>query len=377
MYSASAYASAELPDLDVSLRGAVSIARRLQDPLAELVKIDPKSIGVGPVPARPRRDQAVAVAGRRGRGLRERGRRRREHRVGCRCCAGSRGSPTAWPRTSCSTATPTARSGPGDGADGCAQARPEGVRAVRRLPADPRRRRPARLPPACTPRPTRWSAASSRRPGATLPGLIGNTAVLQSLRPQEFVDDTFGVPTVTDILRGAGEAGARPAAGVPDRHLRRRRREGRPTCAPAWCWRGWSPTWPPSAPSSTSASTRTVWCTSRRCRAPSSRTRARWSKPGDVVRVKVLDVDVPRSRIGLTLRLDDEVTPGGAADVDQGPLDAGGGRSSRSRSGKPGRQGPGSGGRRPGAAGGAPAPSGALADAFRRAGYDPEHAGRG
>ncbi|HEX3515502.1 MAG TPA: Tex family protein, partial [Trebonia sp.] len=47
VYSASAYASSELPDLDVSLRGAASIARRLQDPLAELVKIDPKSIGVG------------------------------------------------------------------------------------------------------------------------------------------------------------------------------------------------------------------------------------------------------------------------------------------------------------------------------------------
>ena len=47
VYSASEYASKELPDMDVSLRGAVSIARRLQDPLAELVKIDPKSIGVG------------------------------------------------------------------------------------------------------------------------------------------------------------------------------------------------------------------------------------------------------------------------------------------------------------------------------------------
>ncbi|MGW6513759.1 helix-hairpin-helix domain-containing protein, partial [Streptomyces niveus] len=47
VYSASAFASQELPDLDVSIRGAVSIARRLQDPLAELVKIDPKSIGVG------------------------------------------------------------------------------------------------------------------------------------------------------------------------------------------------------------------------------------------------------------------------------------------------------------------------------------------
>lgn len=47
VYSASELASAEFPNLDVSLRGAVSIARRLQDPLAELVKIDPKSIGVG------------------------------------------------------------------------------------------------------------------------------------------------------------------------------------------------------------------------------------------------------------------------------------------------------------------------------------------
>jgi len=47
VYSASEFAAKEFPDLDVSIRGAVSIARRLQDPLAELVKIDPKSIGVG------------------------------------------------------------------------------------------------------------------------------------------------------------------------------------------------------------------------------------------------------------------------------------------------------------------------------------------
>jgi uncharacterized protein len=47
VYSASPLARAEMPDLDVSMRGAVSIGRRAQDPLAELVKIDPKSIGVG------------------------------------------------------------------------------------------------------------------------------------------------------------------------------------------------------------------------------------------------------------------------------------------------------------------------------------------
>ena len=47
VYSASDVAREEFPDLDVTVRGAISIARRLQDPLAELVKIDPKSIGVG------------------------------------------------------------------------------------------------------------------------------------------------------------------------------------------------------------------------------------------------------------------------------------------------------------------------------------------
>ena len=72
VYSASAYASQELPELDVSLRGAVSIARRLQDPLAELVKIDPKSIGVGQYQHDLSEVEAVPLAGRGGRGLRER-----------------------------------------------------------------------------------------------------------------------------------------------------------------------------------------------------------------------------------------------------------------------------------------------------------------
>src|ERR1700685_3933287 len=47
IYSASEIARQEFPDLDLTVRGAISIARRLQDPLAELVKLDPKSIGVG------------------------------------------------------------------------------------------------------------------------------------------------------------------------------------------------------------------------------------------------------------------------------------------------------------------------------------------
>ena len=67
--------------MDVSLRGAVSIARRLQDPLAELVKIDPKSIGVGQYQHDLSEVEAVPLARRGGRGLRERRRRRRQHRL--------------------------------------------------------------------------------------------------------------------------------------------------------------------------------------------------------------------------------------------------------------------------------------------------------
>jgi uncharacterized protein len=84
VYSASELAAKEFPDLDVSIRGAVSIARRLQDPLAELVKIDPKSIGVGQY-QHDVANQAGAQSGCRGRGLRQRRRRRCQYRLGRRC----------------------------------------------------------------------------------------------------------------------------------------------------------------------------------------------------------------------------------------------------------------------------------------------------
>ena len=88
VYSASELAAKEFPDLDVSLRGAVSIARRLQDPLAELVKIDPKSIGVGQYQHDVDQCGPRALARCRRRGLRELGRRRRQHGVGA--AAGAR-----------------------------------------------------------------------------------------------------------------------------------------------------------------------------------------------------------------------------------------------------------------------------------------------
>ena len=159
VYSASAFASQELPGLDVSLRGAVSIARRLQDPLAELVKIDPKSIGVGQyqhdlsevklsrsldavvedcvngvgVDVNTASAPLLSRVSGIGAGL-------AENIVAHRDANGPFKSRTA--------------------AEGRGAARPEGVRAVRGLPAHPRRRRPAgrlqRAPGGVPGRAARW-----------------------------------------------------------------------------------------------------------------------------------------------------------------------------------------------------------------------------
>ena len=143
VYSASAYASGELPDLDVSLRGAVSIARRLQDPLAELVKIDPKSIGVGQyqhdVTGTKLERSLDAVV---------------EDAVNAVGVDVNTASKPLLARVSGITDSPGGRDRRAPrrerrvrhprAAAGRAAARPQGVRAVRGLPAHPRRRQPAR-----------------------------------------------------------------------------------------------------------------------------------------------------------------------------------------------------------------------------------------
>ena len=171
VYSASAYASQELPGMDVSLRGAVSIARRLQDPLAELVKIDPKSIGVGQYQHDLAEVEAVPLARRGGRGLRERRRRRRQHRVGAAADPGLRASATGWPTNIVAhrdangpfrTRARRSRTCRGSG--------PKAFEQCAGLPAHPRRRRPAgrlqRAPrglPGGPADPRRRPAATSRR----------------------------------------------------------------------------------------------------------------------------------------------------------------------------------------------------------------------
>ncbi len=346
--------------------GRVSIARRLQDPLAELVKIDPKSIGVGQYQHDLSELPAVAVAGRRRRGLRERRRRRREHRVRAAAVAGVRDQRRAWPRTSSPTGMPTARSAPAPALQDVPRLGAQGVRAVRRLPAHPA----ATIrwtPPPCTRRPTRWCAGSSRRRGeadggradrqhrgAARPAPAGlrqrhlrpadrhrhparswrNPAATRARRspPRRSRE---GVEKIGDLQRrhGAGRGG-HERGGL--RRLRRRRR-----------------------------ATRTDWCTSRRCRRrfvkdPRDGGQVRRHREGEGAGRR----REPRKRISLTLRLDDEP---GAGRAGQRPP-ATGQRPPATGQGQSRGQGQ---GRGRGQGRSTAEPTGAMAEALRRAGLDP------
>ena len=376
VYSASAYASAELPGMDVSLRGAVSIARRLQDPLAELVKIDPKSIGVGQY-------QHDVAEGKLSHSL----------DAVVEDCVNAVGvdlnmaSQPLLARVSGIT--------PGLATAIVARRDAEGAFSTRRqLMGVPRlgpkafeqcagflRIRGGDDPldasgvhPEAYPVVRRMLAAT----GSTAGDLIGSTATLRKLKPEQFTDDRFGLPTVTDILRELEKPG----------------RDPRPAFATATFAEGVE-TIGDLEPGMVLEGVVTnvaafgafvdVGVHQDGLVHVSAMSRNFVSDPhtvvrsGDVVRVKVLSVDVPRHRISLTLRLDDE-----------GPRPAGGrdraeDRSARSSS-KSGRTGtgssapptpPGSGGRargggaRPGAKDASrpdAASDGALADALRRAG---------
>lgn len=344
VYSASAFASQELPGMDVSLRGAVSIARRLQDPLAELVKIDPKSIGVGqyqhdlPDFALSRSLDAVVedcvnavgvdlntastpllsrvsgitpglaeniVAHRENHGpFRTRTALKEVARLGPKAfeqCAGF------------------LRIREGDDPLDASGVHPEAYPLVRRI---------------------------VDTSGRELKGLLGDTRTLREFRPADFADEVFGVPTVTDVLRELEKPGRDPrpsfqtatfSDGVekltdltPGMRL-----EGVVTNVAAF-----------GAFVDVGVHQDGLVHVSAMSKRFVSDPRE-VVKPGDVVKIKVLDVDVDRKRISLTLRLDDEL-----------PAPGGGGRQPRGGGGRPQRK------PKPGSTTG-----GAIADAFRRAGY--------
>ncbi|MFE9366201.1 Tex family protein [Streptomyces sp. NPDC006978] len=378
VYSASAFASQELPDMDVSLRGAVSIARRLQDPLAELVKIDPKSIGVGQyqhdlsevklsrsldavvedcvngvgVDVNTASAPLLSRVSGIGSGLAENIVAHRD---------------TNGPFRSRRALKDVARLGP-KAYEQCA-----GFLRIRGGddPLDASSVHPEAYPVVRT---------MVKRTGGDVAALIGNTDTLRSLRPDDFVDEKFGLPTVTDILRELEKPGRDPRPAFRTATFKEGV-EKLGDLAPGMVLEGVVTNVAAFGAFvdvgvhqdglvHVSAMSRTFVKDPRDV-----------VKPGDIVKVKVMDVDIPRKRVSLTLRLDDEAAagPGGGQGPKRERNAQGGERPPRQRQGQgqDGRQG-GNGQRRDrrggsGGGGGAARPAAApansaMADALRRAG---------
>ncbi|MGW5702208.1 Tex family protein [Amycolatopsis japonica] len=361
VYSASAFASQELPGMDVSLRGAVSIARRLQDPLAELVKIDPKSIGVGQY----QHDLSEISLSRSLDAVVE----------DCVNAVGVDVNTASAPlltRVSGITTTLAENivahrdeNGPFKTRSGLKEVARLGPKAFEqcagflRIPDGDDPLDSSSVHPEAYPVVRRILSST----GTDIRSLIGNTRTLQALKPAEFVDDTFGLPTVTDILSELEKPGRDPrpafktatfADGVekigdlkPGMRL-----EGVVTNVAAF-GAFIDVGVHQDGLAHVSALSKNFVKDPREV-----------VKPGDIVKVKVLEVDVPRKRISLTLRLDDEPGKpareqgGGGRDRGQG----GGQRQGGQRGGQGGR---GGGRDRGGNFGG----GGAMADALRKAGF--------
>ncbi len=372
VYSASAYASQELPQLDVSLRGAVSIARRLQDPLAELVKIDPKSIGVGQY----------------------------QHDVSETLLSRSLGAVVEDAVNAVGVDVNTASVPLLSRVSGIAGSLAESIVAHRDQNGPFRTRADLKKVARLGPKAFEQCAGFLRIPGGDDPldksavhpeaypvvrrildktgyavaEIIGNERALGGLRAADFVDEQFGVPTVTDIIDELRKPGRDPrpefktatfAAGVekvadlkPGMIL-----EGVVTNVAAF-----------GAFVDVGVHQDGLVHVSAMSRNFVKDPRE-VVKSGDVVKVKVTEVDVQRNRIGLTLRLDDDAAPakgqprdgqrtGGARGQGQGGQRQGGQRQGgQGQGGQRGNQRQGNQRRES-----AP-PSGSMADALRRAGF--------
>jgi uncharacterized protein len=303
VYSASAFASEELPELDVTLRGAVSIARRLQDPLAELVKIDPKAIGVGQyqhdlgetklarsldavvedcvnavgVDANTASAPLLARVSGIGSGLAQSIVLHRDANGPFKSRKALREVPRLGPKAFEQCAG-FLRINDGEDPLDASGVHPEAYPVIRRILAATK---------------------------SDIKTLIGNAEIVRQLKPQAFVDDTFGLPTVTDILRELEKPGRDPRPAFKAAVFK----EGVETLKdlkPGMILEG---TVTNVAAFGAfvdigvhqdglvhiSAMSKTFIKDPREV-----------VKSGDIVKVKVLEVEVARKRIALTLRLDDE-----------------------------------------------------------------------
>ncbi|WP_145046767.1 Tex family protein [Mycobacteroides abscessus] len=360
VYSASAYAAHELPDLDVTLRGAVSIARRLQDPLAELVKIEPKSIGVGQyqhdvTPGTLARslnavvEDAVNAVGvdlntasvpllARVSGVTESLAEsivaHREKVGAFRSRKGLLEVPRLGPKAFEQCAGFLRIRGGDDPLD-ASGVHPESYPVVRKI---------------------------LDRSGVTLAELIGNERSLRSLKPADFADDRFGIPTVTDILGELEKPGRDPrpafttatfAAGVEKVSDLKVGMvlEGVVTNVAAFG----------AFVDVGVHQDGLVHVSAMADRYVSDPHEV--VKSGQVVRVKVTDVDIPRQRIGLSLRLNDDAQQGKRPERTSAPRrddrnrdDRNQGRRNQNRDKNSGRR-------------EESRPTGSMADALRNAGF--------
>ncbi|MFD8086645.1 Tex family protein [Kitasatospora sp. NPDC059722] len=385
VYSASAFASQELPELDVSIRGAVSIARRLQDPLAELVKIDPKSIGVGQY----QHDLSEVKLSRSLDAVVE----------DCVNAVGVDVNTASAPlltRVSGITGTLADNIVAHRDANGPFRTRRQlkdvarlGPKAFEqcagflRIPGGDDPLDASSVHPEAYPVVRRILAAT----GGELRELIGNGERLRALRPADFADDTFGIPTVTDILGELDKPGRDPRPAFRTAVFKEgvdkigdlevgMVLEGVVTNVAAF-----------GAFVDVGVHQDGLVHVSALSRNFVKDPRE-VVKPGDIVKVRVTSVDVPRKRIGLTLRLDDEPGRGGDRGGDRGGERGRGGGDRQARPPRQDRRGDerrddrrgqdrrGQGGQG-GSGGSTPPANSAMADALRRAGLTGGSGGQG
>jgi uncharacterized protein len=360
VYSASELASKEFPDVDVSIRGAVSIARRLQDPLAELVKIEPKAIGVGQYQHDVNQVKLARALDARVEDC--------VNAVGVDVNTASAPLLARVAGLSSSVAENVVKhrdaNGPFPSRKDLLKVPRLGDKAFEQCAGFLRISDGSNPLDASSVHPEAYPVVERilKQCGREVKQVIGDTSFLRALKPEDFTDSTFGVPTVRDILKELEKPGRDPrpefvapsfAEGVEDLKdlavgmvL-----EGRVTNVAAFGAFVDIGVHQDGLVHVSALSHTFV-------KDPRDAVKA-----GDVVKVKVMEVDLPRKRIALTMRLDD--VPGEA----RSGRPAQGGDATSAGGGGNRRGGQGGGGGRPSQQPkpvAAPANS-AFADAFSRA----------
>ena len=316
VYSASAFAAAEFPDLDVTLRGAISIARRLQDPLAELVKIDPKAIGVGQY----------------------------QHDVNQRALARSLDATVEDCVNAVGVDVNTASAPLLERVSGLNKVLAKNIVEYRDANGPFQNRTTIRKVPRLGEKTFEQAAGflrinngdnpldrSSVHPEAYpvveriltriskgIVDVMGQPAVLKGLSPADFTDEKFGVPTVRDILTELEKPGRDPRPEFKTATFQEGI-EGLTDLQPGMILEG--------VVTNVAAFGAFVDIGVHQDGLVHVSALANTFikdphevvKPGQIVKVKVLDLDVKRQRISLTMRLDD--TPGSAAASGRAPVE--------------------------------------------------------